>query len=72
MDLRTIEVGTRLQLLNGATVVVIKRSDNASLVRVRYLESPVEPDREGAVGDVPAALVYGAFADDNQTELQQL
>ena len=47
MDLRTLEVGARLQLKNGNTVEVTARAQSPNSVSIKVVEAPAEPDLEG-------------------------
>jgi hypothetical protein len=64
MDLRTLTVGTKLQLDNGATVEVAVVAEEPRSVRVRYLDSPFEPELEGTEQVLDAERIYGAYTDD--------
>lgn len=72
MDLRTLAVGTKLQLDNGATVEVAAAAQDPRSVRVRYLDSPFEPELEGAEQVLDAERIYGAYTDDSLMQVRPL
>ena len=47
IDIRTVERGTRLKLLDDSVVEVTENPADGYWVLGRYLASPVEPSREG-------------------------
>lgn len=65
MDLSTIKVGNKLELDNGATVVVLDEPRlEARSVKVRYLDSPFGPEQVGKEQMVGVDEIYGVYADD--------
>ena len=68
MDLRTLEVGTWLQLKNGNTVEVVARAQDPNAVPIKVIVAPEEPDLEGARGVVSVEAIYGALTDDGLTK----
>ena len=46
MELEGLTVGTKINLVSGATAEVLAPTDDGETVRVRYLESPFEPALE--------------------------
>ncbi len=67
MDLRTLEVGARLQLKNGNTVVVTARAQSPNSVSIKVVDAPAEPDLEGARGIVSIDSIYGAYTNNELT-----
>jgi hypothetical protein len=72
MDLRTLAVGTKLQLDNGATVEVASAAQEQRSVRVRYLDSPFEPELEGTEQMLEAERIYGAYTDDSLMQVRPI
>jgi hypothetical protein len=66
MDLATIKVGNKLELDNGATVVVLDEPRlEARAVKVRYLDSPIGPEQVGKEQMVGVDEIYGVYTDDD-------
>ena len=65
MDLAAIKVGNKLELDNGATVVVLDEPRlEARSVKVRYLDSPFGPEQVGKEQMVGVDEIYGVYTDD--------
>lgn len=65
MDLSAIKIGNKLELDNGATVVVLDEPRlEARSVKVRYLDSPFGPEQVGKEQMVGLDEIYGVYADD--------
>lgn len=48
MNLRQFGVGDRVLLSNGATAQVVAPTEDGRSMRVRYLDSPFEPEQVGS------------------------
>jgi hypothetical protein len=61
VDLRTLEIGAKLQLDTGATVEVVEASANPRTVRARYVDTLSAADH-----------IYGVYTDDSLTQVRSL
>jgi hypothetical protein len=73
VDLRTLEVGAKLQLDTGATVEVVEATTNARVVRARYVDTLAAPEKgDNYVHDIEADHIYGVYTDDTLTQVRSL
>lgn len=73
VDLRTLEVGAKLQMDTGATVEVVEPAQNPRSVRVRYVDTLGSPERgDNFVHEIAAEQIYGVYTDDTLTAVRSL
>lgn len=68
MNISELTVGTRVQLEDGSIAEVLAPSQNGRTVRVRYVESPFDPDLVGTEllatdYEITAFMIDGTHAD---------
>jgi len=73
VDLRTLEIGAKLQLDTGATVEVVETSQNPRTVRARYVDPLSEAEKgDNFVHEIEADHIYGVYTDDTLTQVGSL
>jgi hypothetical protein len=73
VDLRTLEVGAKLQLDTGATVEVVEVSKEPRIVRARYVDTLAAPEQgDNFVHEIDADHIYGVYTDDTLTQIRSL
>jgi hypothetical protein len=73
VDLRTLEVGAKLQLDTGATVEVVETSSDPRTVRARYVDTLSAAEKgDNFVHDIDADHIYGVYTDDTLTQVRSL
>lgn len=73
VDLRTLAVGAKLQLDTGATAEVVGHTDDPRSVKVRYVDTLLDPDQgDNFVHEVGADRIYGVYTDDTLTQVRSL
>ena len=61
MKAEQLNIGVKVQLVNGATAEVLEVDAGAHTVLVRYLDSPFEPDLIGTEGRCSEDEVTGFY-----------
>jgi hypothetical protein len=73
VDLRTLEVGAKLQLDTGATVEVVEASTNPRSVRARYVDTLSAAEQgDNFVHEIDADHIYGVYTDDSLMQVRSL
>ena len=73
VDLRTLEVGAKLQLDTGATVEVVAPAESPRSVRVRYVDTLGAPERgDNFIHEIYADQIFGVYTDDTLTQVRSL
>ena len=67
MELEGLTVGTKINLVSGATAEVLEPTADGETIRVRYLESPFEPSLEATEGVCSHEEVAGVLSGAQQT-----
>ena len=73
VDLRELAIGSKLQLDTGATVEVVGHTDNPRAVKVRYVDTLLDPGQgDNFVHEIAAEQIYGVYTDDTLTAVRSL
>lgn len=73
IDLRTLAVGSKLQLDTGSTVEVVEASTNPRTVRARYVDTlSAAEEGDNFVHEIEADHIYGVYTDDSLTQVRSL
>lgn len=68
MKAEQLKVGIKVQMATGSTAVVLAVSRGGLEVRVRYLDSPFEPELEGTEGMCSLDDITGHYTSDDFTK----